>query len=191
MIRSTSIFLEHWVFPNINTFFDPILYNRNKCVRLLPTFLVHIHGSWTFNKPYKIRLKCYMKHFGKTTRELGEPFKEGDGNTLRTRKKAKNPSLRSMSCFNYALTNKLVSTHLEHSWCWDKPRATQTHLIHHGLDSAEATTFPHIEFSTLHYRTHTQMAFLSKKESRNCPRTLWAHNFSLRPYIGMRSQANL
>jgi hypothetical protein len=33
-----------------------------------------------------------------------------------------------------------------HSWCWDKPWATRTHLIHHGPDSGEATTFPHIVF---------------------------------------------
>jgi hypothetical protein len=47
-----------------------------------------------------------------------------------------------------------------HSWCWDKPRATQTHLTHHGPDSGEATTFPHIVFSTLLHRTHIRMAFV-------------------------------
>jgi hypothetical protein len=43
MIRSTSIFLEHWVLPNISTSFDPILSNEK--THLLPTFLVYIHGS--------------------------------------------------------------------------------------------------------------------------------------------------
>ncbi len=68
-------------------------------------------------------------------------------------------------------TNKLVSTHSEHFWCWDKPRATRTHLTHHGPDSGEATTFPHIIFFALLYHTHIQMAFIPgtpKEESRNC-----------------------
>ncbi len=62
--------------------------------------------------------------------------------------------------------------HLQkHFWCWDKSRATRTHLTHHGLDSGEATTFPHILFSTLFHRTCIQMAFIlgtPKEESRNC-----------------------
>jgi len=48
-----------------------------------------------------------------------------------------------------------------HSWCWDKPRATRIHLTNHGPDSGEATTFPHIIFSTLLRRTYIRMAFWS------------------------------
>jgi hypothetical protein len=79
--------------------------------------------------------------------------------------------------FSYAVlhskpTNKLVSSHSEHSWCWDKPRATRTHLTHHGPDSGEAITFPHIVFSVLLCRTYIWMVFFlgtPKVESRNCP----------------------
>jgi len=33
-----------------------------------------------------------------------------------------------------------------------------THLTHHGLDSGEATTFPHIVFSALLHGSHIRMA---------------------------------
>jgi hypothetical protein len=59
-----------------------------------------------------------------------------------------------------------------HSWCWDELRATQTHLTHHGPDSGEATTFPHIVFYVLLYGTHIWMAFCletPKEESQNSP----------------------
>jgi hypothetical protein len=47
-----------------------------------------------------------------------------------------------------------------------------THLTHHGPDSGEATTLPHIVFSALLCGSHIQMAFFPrtpKEESRNCP----------------------
>ncbi len=47
-----------------------------------------------------------------------------------------------------------------------------THKIHHGLDSGEATTFPHIVFSASLRGTYIRMAFYPetpKGESRNCP----------------------
>jgi hypothetical protein len=50
---------------------------------------------------------------------------------------------------------------LDHFWCWDKSRATRTHLTHHDRDLGEATTFPHIVFSTLLCRTYIQMSFFS------------------------------
>jgi hypothetical protein len=43
-------------------------------------------------------------------------------------------------------------------------------MTHHGPDSGEATTFPHIVFFALLRRTRIQMAFISetpKEESRN------------------------
>jgi hypothetical protein len=49
---------------------------------------------------------------------------------------------------------------------------TLDHKTHHGPDSGEATTFPHIVFSAPHFRDYTQMALFPgtpKLESRNCP----------------------
>jgi hypothetical protein len=46
------------------------------------------------------------------------------------------------------------------------------HSTHHGPDSGEVTTFPHIVFSALLHRTPIQMAFIPgipKEESRDCP----------------------
>ncbi len=47
-----------------------------------------------------------------------------------------------------------------------------THLTHHGSDSGETTTFPHIVFFASLRRTCIQMALFPgtpKVESRNCP----------------------
>jgi hypothetical protein len=47
-----------------------------------------------------------------------------------------------------------------------------THLTHHDPNSGEATTFPHIVFSTLLRGTRIRMTFIPrtpKEESRNCP----------------------
>jgi hypothetical protein len=49
--------------------------------------------------------------------------------------------LVTQSCIKNQPTSWLVDL-WKHSWCWDKPRATRTHLIHHGSNSKEATTFP-------------------------------------------------
>jgi hypothetical protein len=58
-----------------------------------------------------------------------------------------------------------------------------THLTHHGLNLGEATTFPHIVFSTSRGGGYIQMAHflgIPKLESRNypgwSPGTLGAHN---------------
>jgi len=48
-----------------------------------------------------------------------------------------------------------------------------THLIHHGPDLGEATTFPHIVFSAVPRGSHIRMALFPetpKEESRNCPK---------------------
>ncbi len=47
----------------------------------------------------------------------------------------------------------------------------QTHKTHHGPNSREATTFPHIVFFALLRNTYIRMAFCpgTPKESRNCP----------------------
>ncbi len=49
---------------------------------------------------------------------------------------------------------------------------TWTHKTHHGPDSGEATTFPHIVFSAARRRGYIQMAQIPgtpNLESRNCP----------------------
>jgi hypothetical protein len=49
---------------------------------------------------------------------------------------------------------------------------TWTHKTHHGPDSGEATTFPHIVFSAARRQGYIQMAQIPgtpKLESRNCP----------------------
>jgi hypothetical protein len=46
-----------------------------------------------------------------------------------------------------------------------------THLTHHGLDSGEATTFPHIVFFALLHGGYIRMALFPetpREESRNC-----------------------
>jgi hypothetical protein len=52
---------------------------------------------------------------------------------------------------------------------------TLDHKTHHGPDSGEATTFPHIVFSATLRRDYIQMALFPgtpKLESRNCPETI-------------------
>jgi hypothetical protein len=52
---------------------------------------------------------------------------------------------------------------------------TLDHKTHHGPDSGEATTFPHIVFSTPLRRDYIQMALFPgtpKLESWNCPETV-------------------
>jgi hypothetical protein len=49
------------------------------------------------------------------------------------------------------------------------------HKTHHGPDSREVTTFPHIVFSATLYIGYIQMALFPgtpKLESRNCPETV-------------------
>jgi hypothetical protein len=75
---------------------------------------------------------------------------------------------------------------------------TLDHKTHHGPDSVEATTFPHIVFSAMLRGDYTQMAHFPgtpKLESRNCPETipigvsgLWE---LITPDCGVRSQRGL
>jgi hypothetical protein len=82
--------------------------------------------------------------------------------------------------------------------CWDKPRATWTHLTQHGPDSGEATTFPLIVFFATPHGGYIQMALfpgIPKVESWNCPdldsRALGIHNFSPQAQIGTRFEPKL
>ncbi len=58
----------------------------------------------------------------------------------------------------------------------------QTHKTHHGPNSGEATTFPHIVFFVSLRDTYIRMAFClgtPKEESRNCPSLDSCHFASL------------
>jgi hypothetical protein len=62
-----------------------------------------------------------------------------------------------------------------HLWVLGQPAGTLDHKTHHGPDSGEATTFPHIVFSAPLRRAYIQMALFPgtpKLESRNCPETI-------------------
>jgi hypothetical protein len=59
----------------------------------------------------------------------------------------------------------------EHPWVLGQAMGTLDHKTHHGLDSGEVTTFPHIVFSAPHFGDYIQMALFPgtpKLESRNC-----------------------
>jgi len=69
-------------------------------------------------------------------------------------------------------TRGLVSIR-EHPWVLGQATGTLTHKTHHGPDSGEATTFPHIVYSASLHRDYIQMALFPgtpNLESRNCPR---------------------
>jgi len=60
-----------------------------------------------------------------------------------------------------------------HPWVLGQATGTSDHKTHHGPDSGEATTFPHIVFSAPHFGDYVQMALFPgtpKLESRNCPK---------------------
>jgi hypothetical protein len=78
MVPSGNCFWEHWACSNRITFLDPQLQNRISCAPLAIIFSFYIHGSWTLDKPYGIKLRWYWEHVWKC-----------DGNTLVTRKKFK------------------------------------------------------------------------------------------------------
>ncbi len=57
----------------------------------------------------------------------------------------------------------------------EQATSTLTHETHHGPDSGEATTFPHIVYSVAFRGGYIQMALFPgtpKLESRNCPETV-------------------
>jgi hypothetical protein len=63
----------------------------------------------------------------------------------------------------------------EHPWVLGQATGTLTHKTHHGPNSGEATTFPHIVFSALLHGDYIQMTLFPgtpKLESPNCPETI-------------------
>ncbi len=86
----------------------------------------------------------------------------------------------------------------EHLWVLGQATGTLDHKTHHGPDSGEATTFPHIVFSAAPRGGYIQMALFPgtpKLESRNypgwSPGTLEAHISRLPSPIGARSEPML
>ncbi len=82
--------------------------------------------------------------------------------------------------------------------CWDKPRATWTHLTHHGPDSGEATTFPLIVFSAALRGGYIKWLFFPGLPRWSpetvpvwTPGTLGIHNFSPQAWIGTRFEPKL
>jgi len=62
-----------------------------------------------------------------------------------------------------------------HPWVLGQATGTLDHKTHHGPDSGEATTFPHIIFSAMFRWGYIQIALFPgtpKLESRNCPETV-------------------
>ncbi len=62
-----------------------------------------------------------------------------------------------------------------HPWVLEQATGTLDHKTHHGPDSGEATTFPHIVFFAPLCRAYIQMALFPgtpKLESRNCSETV-------------------
>jgi len=63
----------------------------------------------------------------------------------------------------------------KHPWVFGQATSTLIHKTHHGPDSGEATTFPHIVFSAPLHWGYIQMALfpgIPKLESQNCPETI-------------------
>jgi hypothetical protein len=87
---------------------------------------------------------------------------------IRTRESNKLYSL-TQTCIKP--TTKWLIHILEHLGVRTSHEQLWTHKTHHGPNSGEATTFPHIVFSAPFHGTYIQMAFCPKtpKESRNCP----------------------
>jgi hypothetical protein len=83
-------------------------------------------------------------------------------------------------------------------WVLGLATGTWTHKTHHGPDSGEATTFPHIVFSVAGHGGYIRMAQIPgtpEMESRNClggtPGTLNRHNSRLQSWIALRSKPKL
>jgi len=79
--------------------------------------------------------------------------------------------LSSLNLHPKPITKGLVHIR-EHPWVLGQATGTLTHKIHHGPDSGEATTFPHIVFSAAPRESYIRMAHFPgtpKLESRNCP----------------------
>jgi hypothetical protein len=122
--------------------------------------------------------------------------------------RARNPGIRlgrgtrgsSLNLLPKQTTKWLVHIR-EHPWVLGQATGTLTHKTHHGPDSKEATTFPHIVFSATLRGAYIQMALFSRlpswspKLSRNCPGwnpgTLEAHKSRLPSLIATRSEQKL
>jgi hypothetical protein len=72
-------------------------------------------------------------------------------------------------------SHKRLSSHSGHPWVLGQATGILRHKTHHGPDSGEATTFPHIVFFATLHGGYIQMALFPgtpKLESRNYPETV-------------------
>jgi hypothetical protein len=95
---------------------------------------------------------------------------EGRARSLRI-KLGRGTRLSSLNLHPKPITRGLVSIR-EHPWVLGQAIDTLTHKTHHGPNSGEATTFPHIVFSASHRGGYIRMALFPgtpKEESQNCP----------------------
>ncbi len=98
---------------------------------------------------------------------------EGRARSLRIR--LRRGTRRSSLNLHSKQTTKWLVHIWEHPWVLGQATGTLTHKTHHGPDSGEATTFPHIVFSATLRKGYIQMALFPgtpKLESRNCPETV-------------------
>jgi hypothetical protein len=111
-------------------------------------------------------------------------------------------TIRSSLNLHPKQTTKWLVHIQEHPWVLGQAIGTFTHKTHHGPDSGEATTFPHIVFSAPLHGDYIRMAHFPRdsqvgvpKLSRNCPGwspgTLGAHNSRLQSLIATRSKPKL
>jgi hypothetical protein len=102
LIGPSAIFLEHWACPEWKHLFGPQSQNRNKCVPIVFTLSVYIHGSWTFSKPYVTKPKRCWKHLGECIWEHFE--KKGKKQASLTQKKV----LKKGITFNVLLWTQVI-----------------------------------------------------------------------------------
>ncbi len=88
------------------------------------------------------------------------------------------------------ITRGLVSIR-EHPWVLGQATGTLTHKTHHGPDSGEATTFPHIVFSTSHHGDYIRMALFPGTVPGWSLGTLDVHSSSPQTRIVTRSKPKL
>ncbi len=91
--------------------------------------------------------------------------------------RVKNPGIRlgrgtrlsSLNLHPKPTTKGLVSIQ-EHPWVLRQATGILTHKIHHGPDSGEATTFPHIVYSAALRRGYIQMVLFSRDSQAGVPK---------------------
>jgi hypothetical protein len=100
-------------------------------------------------------------------------------------------TIRSSLILHPKQTTKWLVYIREHPWVLGQATGTLDHKTHHGPNSREATTFPHIVFSAPHFEDYIQMALFFPGLPSWSPGTLGAHNSRVQSLIATRSEPNL